>query len=80
MGAENPVTSCDLHVLVHEVAEPVPAQRVVRRVGAWGSVTGGLVLMRELIAPLSALPSSTNRPHMSTTAAALPARMGYVPL
>ena len=27
VGAENPVTSCDLHVLVDETAEPVSSQR-----------------------------------------------------
>ena len=46
VGAENTVTSCDLHVLVHEAAEPVPAQHVVRWVGLWWSVASGWVLMQ----------------------------------
>ena len=32
--AENPVTSCDLHVLVYETAEPVSSQRPDGRAGA----------------------------------------------
>ena len=27
VGAENPVTSCDLHILVYEAAEPISSQR-----------------------------------------------------
>ena len=37
VGAENPVTSCDLHILVHEAAEPVSSQRPHGRAGALGS-------------------------------------------
>ena len=37
VGAENPVTSCDLHVLVYEAAEPVSSQWPNCRFAAWGS-------------------------------------------
>ena len=41
VGAENPVTSCDLHVLVYEAAESVSAQWPNGRAGASGSVARG---------------------------------------
>ena len=43
VGAENPVTSCDLHVLVYEAAEPVSSQRPdgrCRRAGECGLRAG----------------------------------------
>ena len=49
VGAENPVTSCGLHVLVDEAAEPVLAQRSDARAGAWGSVAGGRPLMQRSV-------------------------------
>ena len=33
VGAENSVTSCDLHVLVDETAEPVASQRPINCCG-----------------------------------------------
>ena len=36
-GGREPVTSCDLHVLVYEAAEPVSSQWPNCRVAAWGS-------------------------------------------
>ncbi len=44
VGAENPVTSCDLHVLVYETAEPVSSQRPDGRGGRRGSAAGGRLL------------------------------------
>ena len=49
MGAENPVTSCDLHILVDEAAEPVSSQRPDGRSGAWGSGAGGRALMQRSV-------------------------------
>ena len=37
VGAENPVTSCDVHVLIYESAESVSSQRPDCRAGGWGS-------------------------------------------
>ena len=34
VGAENPVTSCDLHILMYETTEPVSSQRPGGRAGA----------------------------------------------
>ena len=41
VGAENPVTSCDLHVLVYEAAESVWSQRLDCCCGAWGVAPAG---------------------------------------
>jgi hypothetical protein len=46
VGAGNAVTSCDLHVLVHETAEPVTSEGLDGRGGRWGSATGGRVLIK----------------------------------
>ena len=49
MGAENPVTSCDLHVFVYEAAESVSSQRLDCCLGAWGSGACGRVLMQRAV-------------------------------
>lgn len=49
MGAENPVTSCDLHVFVYEAAESVSSQWPSGRAGAWGSVACGRVLIQRSV-------------------------------
>ena len=46
VGAENAVTSCDLHVLVHETAEPVASEWLDSRAGGRGSVAGGRMLVK----------------------------------
>jgi hypothetical protein len=45
VGAENSVTSGDLHILVYETAEPVSSQRPDGRCAGWGSVASGRVLI-----------------------------------
>ena len=49
MGAENPLTSGDLDILVYEAAEPVPAERSDGRAGTWGSVACGRPLMQRSV-------------------------------
>jgi hypothetical protein len=49
VGAENPVTSCDLHVLVYEAAEAISSQWPNGRSGARGSATGGRVLIQRSV-------------------------------
>jgi hypothetical protein len=49
VGAENPVTSRDLQILVYEAAEPISTQRSDRRAGAWGSGVGGRALMQRSV-------------------------------
>ena len=44
VGAENSVTSRDLHVLVDETAEPVASQRPDDRSGGWWGTCGCLEL------------------------------------
>jgi hypothetical protein len=44
VGAENPVTSCDLHRFVYEVAEPLSSQWPDGRCGGRGSAAGGRLL------------------------------------
>jgi len=46
VGAENPLTSCDLHVLVYEAAESVSSQWSECRSGRWGSGACGRLLMQ----------------------------------
>jgi len=41
VGAENPVTSCDLHILVQKASEPVSSQRPDGRAGGRGSAACG---------------------------------------
>jgi hypothetical protein len=53
VGAENPVTSCDVHVFVYEAAEPVPSQWPDRRAGVWGSVACGRVLTQRSVRTVS---------------------------
>jgi hypothetical protein len=43
VGAENPVTSCDLHILVYEATEPIASERPNGRAGVWGSAACGRV-------------------------------------
>jgi hypothetical protein len=45
VGAENPVTSCDLQVFVYEAVDPVSLQWPDCRTGVWGSAAGGWVLI-----------------------------------
>ena len=45
MGAENPVTSCDLQVLVNETAESVSSQWSDGRSGGRGSAACGRMLI-----------------------------------
>ena len=44
-GAENPVRSCDLQVLVQKAAEPVSSQRSDGCAGAFRSAASGRMLM-----------------------------------
>ena len=46
VGADNSVTSCDVHILVHEAAEPISSERPNNRFGGRGSAAGGRVLTR----------------------------------
>ena len=52
VGAENPVTSCDLHILVYETAEPVSSQRPDDRGGGPGSAAGGRLLSERPVRPV----------------------------
>ena len=45
VGADNSVTSCDLHVLVDEAAEPVSSERSDDRSGGLRGTAVGRVLM-----------------------------------
>jgi hypothetical protein len=45
VGAENPVTSCDVHVLVEEAAEPVSSERADGCARTRGSAGCGRVLI-----------------------------------
>ena len=49
VGADNPVRSCDLHVLVNEAAESVSSQWSNGRAGVRGSVACGRVLMERSV-------------------------------
>ena len=46
VGAENSVTSCDLHVLVDEATERVSSDRPNGCPGMWGSAARGRALMQ----------------------------------
>jgi len=46
VGAENPVTSCDLDVLVKEAAEPVSSERPDDDCGTWSTTALGRALMQ----------------------------------
>jgi hypothetical protein len=52
VGAENPVMSCDLHVLVYEAAEPVSSQRPDGCSGERGSGACGRALMQRSVRPV----------------------------
>ena len=41
VGAENRVTSCNLHVFVDEAAEPISPERPDGRAGTWGVLAAG---------------------------------------
>ena len=49
VGAENAVTSCDLHVLVHETAEPVASEGLDSCAGGRGSGPCGRVLIERSV-------------------------------
>src|SRR5215212_3939998 len=49
VGAENTVTSCDLHVLVYETAESISAQGLECSTGRWGSGACGRLLMQRSV-------------------------------
>ena len=53
MGAENPVTSRDLHILVYEAAEAVSSQLADCRAGRWGSAGGGWLLSERSVRAVS---------------------------
>jgi hypothetical protein len=46
VAAENPVTSCDLYVLVKEAAEPVSSERPYDDCGTWSNTALGRALMQ----------------------------------
>jgi len=46
VGAENAVTSCDLHVLLQETAQPVASEGLNSPAGGRGSVAGGRMLVK----------------------------------
>ena len=49
VGAENPVTSRDLHILVDETAEPVASQRPSDGSGGWsGNARGRALIQRPM--------------------------------
>ena len=49
VSAENPVTSCDVHVLVYQAAEPVPSYWPGDPAGGRGSAAGGRVLIKRSV-------------------------------
>jgi hypothetical protein len=49
VGAENAVTSCDLHVLVHETAEPVASEGLDSCAGGRGSRPCGRALIERSV-------------------------------
>jgi hypothetical protein len=49
VGAENPATSCDLHVLVYKTVEPVSSPGPDGRAEAWGSVACGRALTQRSV-------------------------------
>ena len=49
VGAENSVTSCDLHVLVQKATETVASQRTNSRGGGRGSAAGGRLLIERSV-------------------------------
>jgi hypothetical protein len=49
VGAENPVTSCHVYVLVHEAAEPVSSYGSEDRAGGRGSAACGRVLFERSV-------------------------------
>ena len=57
MGAENPVMSCDLDVLVYEAAESISSQRAECRSGRWGSGACGRLLTQRPVRAMSVVKS-----------------------
>src|SRR3954449_988148 len=53
VGAENPVTSCDLHILVHEAAESISSLRPECCSGRWGSGACGRLSMQRAVRAMS---------------------------
>jgi hypothetical protein len=49
VGAENSVTSCDLHVFVQEAAEPVSPKHAAGRPGMWRRAACGRVLIQRSV-------------------------------
>jgi hypothetical protein len=49
VGAENPVTSRDLQILVEEAAEPVASQRPDDRSGGWWDTARGRALIQRSV-------------------------------
>jgi hypothetical protein len=53
VGAENAVTSCDLHILVYQAAESISSQRPDCSSGRWGSGACGRLLMQRPVRAMS---------------------------
>ena len=53
MGAENAVTSCDLHILVYQAAESISSQRPDCSCGRWGSGACGRLLRQRPVRAMS---------------------------
>ena len=53
VGAENPVTSCDLHVLVYQAAESISSHRPECSSRRWGSGACGRLLMQRPVRAMS---------------------------
>src|SRR5215213_5068260 len=53
VGAENAVTSCDLHILVYQAAESISSQRPDCSCGRWGSGACGRLLMQRPVRAMS---------------------------
>jgi hypothetical protein len=49
VSAENPVTSCDVHVFVDEAAEPISPERPDGRAGRWRSAARGWALIERSV-------------------------------
>ena len=49
VGARNPVTSCDVHILVHQAAKSVASEGADDRPEGRGSAAGGWVLIKRSV-------------------------------
>jgi hypothetical protein len=63
VGAENAVTSCDLHILVYQAAESISSQRPDGSSGRWGSGACGRLLMQRPVRALSVVVLDVLRQH-----------------